>query len=123
MYVEDYAHKRKLTKIRKSSLLVESTFQLLQAASLMTQFAASHEELLLPDTSSQEVESSKFHYTIVKAKVDRFKRDYSRLCCHLDQVSHFLEEVNLHGTPANFVTSKLLIFLSMSCIPLFVTMA
>lgn len=97
------AHIYQLSKIGKSSLLVESVFQLLRATLINTQFVASHEELLVPRDSSEEVEDLKAHYTLIKAKVSSFKRDYSGLHTRLDQVSHFLEEVNIHESPANLV--------------------
>lgn len=42
-------------------------------------------------------------YTLVEAKVANFERDCFGLRFRLDQVSPFLEEVNLHMSPMSLV--------------------
>lgn len=60
----------------------------------MNSFATSHEELLIPNASSQEVKSLKARYTLTEVKVSIFERDCSGMCTLLDHVSSFLEKVN-----------------------------
>ncbi|CAI8584161.1 unnamed protein product [Vicia faba] len=69
----------------------------------MTYFAVGHEELLVSEASSQEVKDSKAHYTLTNEKVSSFERDRSRLHIHLDQVSPFLEKVDLNESPTTLV--------------------
>lgn len=69
----------------------------------MTQLAVNHEELLVPDASSQEVKDSKVHYTLTEVKVSSFGMDYFGLCSCMDQVSSFLEEVGIYECPAKLV--------------------
>lgn len=99
----DYAHVLNLSKIDKYRLLEESDFQLLLVVLLMHQFVGAHEEILVPDASSQEVEASKARNTPTKVKVSNFERDCSGLRSRLDQVSPCLKEVTLHKSPTTLV--------------------
>lgn len=75
MSAEDYAHACQLSKSDKSCFLVELTYQVLWATSLLTHLAIDHEELLLLDTYFQGVGDSKAQYTLTKANVASFERD------------------------------------------------
>lgn len=61
---------------------------------LITLLVVSHEELLVPGASSQEVKSSKACYTLIE--VSSFESDCFGLLGRLDHLSPFLEEVDLY---------------------------
>lgn len=100
---EDYTHTCTLSKIGKYGLLAESSFHLLQATFLKAQFSFSHEELLLPGASSQEVESSKACYVLFVAKVANFIRLSSELRHCQNKMSSLMEKVSMPSSPAILV--------------------
>lgn len=69
----------------------------------MTQFTVGHEELLVPEASSQEFKASKDHYTLIEAKVVSFETKCSWPHNRLYQVSSFLDKMNLHESSMTLV--------------------
>lgn len=98
--VEEYAHMCKLSKIAKLVLLAGSTFQLLQATSIMTLFATAYKELMTCNTLSQEVEYLKARYRLIELKVAGYERELSDLSQCMDPMYPFLDEMELRGAHA-----------------------
>lgn len=63
----------------------------------MTLVAVGHRELLAPNAPSQEVEYLKADYGLVDSKFTCYHGGSSKLNQCLNQMSPFLDEVDLHG--------------------------
>lgn len=98
VHAKDYVYILHISKIGKSCLLEESTYQVLWEASLLSHLVVGHEELLLPYASSPWIEDLKPKYDLVEEKVANFEIDHSRLCSRLYQMPPFLEEVKEYGS-------------------------